>query len=284
MAYTNTTLLDQIKQRAAIPISQNTFENQDILDLASEIIETELLPKILQAKQEFYVTYDDIATTKESSDNYAWIRIPSRAVGQSIISVCDPDDDTEIDRTDYWVEGSKIYFNEGVSSETFRIRYYLKPSKLVTLTSVATISAINSGTISVSAIPSDYTTADKYDFVRASPGYDSLAISKTCSSISSPDMSFTASDVPSELAVGDYVCMADESPVPQIPVEWFSYLAQLTAVQILESIGDNEAATVAVKRLARMEKNVLSLISPRVEKKSKAIIRAFDDYGSGYEY
>jgi hypothetical protein len=79
-------------------------------------------------------------------------------------------------------------------------------------------------------------------------------------------------DRPSELAVGDYIALADESPIPQIPVEWFSYLALLTAVQTLESLGDSDAAQLVAQRLQKIEKNALSLISPRIKRKSKAII------------
>jgi len=277
MAYTTVQLLESIEKRAAIPISQSTFTNPQILGLASEAIETELLPKIIKAKQDFYITYEDISLSKGTGDNHSWIRIPFRAVGQSIVSISNPINDCEIDASSFWVEGSKIYF-ENPSLSSYRIRYYLRPSKLVETSSVGTITAIDTATgiVTVSSAPSDYTTSITYDFVRANPGYDTLAINKTCSLVSSNNLTFTASDLPSELAVGDYLCASDESPVPQIPVEWFAFLAQLVAVEILTDLGDHGSADKAASRLKRMEDNVLSLISPRIENKPKAIIRPFD--------
>lgn len=283
MAYTNSQLLLSIKRRVLMPISQQTFEDNEILDLASEIIETDLLPKILQSRQEFYVTYTDLTLTKRSTDNFAWVRIPKRAVGQSIVTIKDTQDNS-LDQSSYWVEGSKIYFGS-VDSGTYRIYYHLRPGKLVEVSECALITDVTSNVITVSAFPTGFDTAGlKYDLIRGSAAFDSLnhSISRSAIDTGALTITFAASDVSSELAVGDYVTIEDETPIPQIPVEWFNYLAQLTAVQILESIGDHEAMKTAMTKLGRIEQNMLTLISPRIERKPKAIIRPFYDgpYGS----
>lgn len=277
MAYTNSILLSSIKRRALIPNSQQTFQDDELLDMASEVIESFVMPLILQSRQEFYVTYDDIAITKRSSDNFGWIRIPQRAIGQSIVEVRNTND-YPLDSTDYWVEGSKIYFGDA-SSGTYRVYYYIRPSKLVEVSECGRITDINTttGEITVSSVPSDFTTSLEYDFVRGKASFDTLGRNLTASAVGASSITFTASDLPSELVVGDYVATSDESPIPQIPVEWFNYLAQLTAVQVLESIGDHEAMKLAAAKLEKMEKHMLSLISPRIEKKAKAIVRPFYD-------
>jgi hypothetical protein len=177
----------------------------------------------------------------------------------------------------YWVEGNKLYFNEG-ASDSYRIYYYLRPGKMVKVSECAKISTITSGSLSCVSVPTAWSTSDRFDLVRAKEGFDTLAQTLTATFVEagSSKLIFTATDIPSELAVGDYISLADETCIPQIPVEWRSYLALLTAVQILESLGEFEAAKIAAQRLQRVEKNVLSMIQPRIERKSKAIIRAFD--------
>jgi hypothetical protein len=274
MAYDTTYLLDMIAKKAAIPQNQSTFDDPEILEVASAAITEEILPDLLRARQEYLVTYDDLSTTQAASDNYKWIRIPYRAVGQAIVSVCDPTNDIEIDPTYYWIEGNKIFI-DGCSLNLYRVRYHLQPSQLVEVAAVGTITSIDrgTGTIAVSSIPSTFTTVKTYDFVKKDAGYDILAKDKTCSSIPSvTDLVFAVVDIPSELAVGDYICLSDQSPVPQIPTSWFPFLASYTAASILESIGDIQGAQKIEAKIDRLKKNALNLIAPRIERKSKAIL------------
>jgi hypothetical protein len=274
MAYDTTYLLDMIAKKAAIPQNQSTFDNEEILEVASTAIAEQILPDLLKSRQDFLVVYDDITPTQKASDNYEWIRIPYRSVGQSIISLCDPENDVEIDQTYYWVEGNKVYI-DGNSLSEYRVRYHLRPSQLVETSSVGEIKSINrnTGEISVSSRPIGFTTALTYDFVKSAAGFDILARDLTCSSFPSvTGMIFTVADIPDELAVGDYVCLSDQSPVPQIPIEWFPFLASYTAASLLESLGDVAAAQKIESKLGTLRSNALNMVSPRVQNKSKPII------------
>lgn len=277
MAYTTATLLTSIKKRAAVPTSQSTFTDAEILDLASEALLDEILPKILQARQDFYVYVQSITPSLATGDLYKSVEIPSRAIGQSIIGVFDSEDDTLIDPQSYWVESNKLYFGDDLGTTTYRLKYYLRPNKLVETTDACTISTItNNGdgttTIVVSATPpTDIVTGSTVDLIRSTAAYETLKVGIATTLVSGTSITFATTNIPSTLAVGDYIATAEETPVPQIPKEWQTYLAQWTAVEILESIGDYEAAVKASQRLPRLEKNALSTISPRAESKGKAI-------------
>ena len=279
MAYTTTTLLDAIAKIAAVPVAQTTFENQDILDIASQCIETEILPKVLMSRQDFYVVAETFTPSLYGSDLYPSFRIPSRAVGQAIIGAYHTATDDPIDPTYYWVEGSRVYFDSDAPSSV-RIRYYIRPGKLVQTSDVATITDIDTstGVLTVSSVPSTISTGILCDLIRSRAGFDSLAVDKAVVSTDSTSITFSTSDLPSDLAVGDYIALADQSPVPQIPIEWIPFLGYWTAHSMLETLGDMEAAAQLLKRMPRMEKNALSLISPRVESKSKAITRPRNYY------
>jgi hypothetical protein len=279
MAYTTTTLLDAIAKIAAVPVAQTTFENQDILDIASQCIETEILPKVLMSRQDFYVVAETFTPSIYGTDIYPSFRIPSRAVGQSVIGAYDVNTDDRIDPMYYWVEGSRVYFDTG-SPASVRVRYYIRPGKLVQTTDVATITDIDTttGVLTVSSVPTTISAGVVCDLVRSRAGFDTLAADKTVSLADSTSVTFDPNDLPSDLAVGDYIALADQSPVPQIPIEWIPFLGYWTAHAMLETLGDMEAAAQLLKRIPRMETNALSLISPRIVNKSKAITRPRNYY------
>ena len=274
MSFTTATLLDKIKRIAAVPTSSSTFDDSELLEIANDAIQGDILPDILKARQEFLVVWDDVMPI--DADPYPYIRVPDRAVGRSIIGVYNPDSDFIENPTLYYVENDKIYFiDESITLR--RIRYYQRPAKLVEVSSCARITNVVLNTdplltdITVSSVPISYTDADLYDIVRAKAGFDLLQKDITVTIVGTT-ITMATSSVPSEIQVGDYVCLADTTPVPQIPVEWFTYLANHTAALILDSIGDMEAAAKIEKKLPAMRKGALSLISPRVEKRGKAIM------------
>jgi hypothetical protein len=214
--------------------------------------------------------WEDLTPT--DSDPYPYIRVPERAIGQSIIGIFDPDSDYEISPTSYYIENSKIYMlDESIIPR--RVRYYLRPGTLVEVSSCGTISSINrtSGEIGFATLPYTFTSSLTYDLVRGKAGFDLLGKDLT-GVVSGNTFTLPVADIPEELQVGDYLCIADTSPVPQIPIEWFSYLAQHTAASILDSLGDFDAAKKIESKLKHMRDNALSLISPRIQKKGKALI------------
>jgi hypothetical protein len=146
---------------------------------------------------------------------------------------------------------------------------------LVQVGDCAVIQSItNNGTttdIVVNAVPQEFTTNLTYDIIRGNAAFDLLKKDIAISAIYGTTITIHSSNIPSELQAGDYLCQADQSPVPQIPVEWFSYLAQHVAAVILEANGDYEAAKKIESKLGVIRNNALSLIGPRIQSKSKAI-------------
>ena len=272
MSYNTESLLSMIEVRASIPLNQSTFSEEEILAVADDIIKEMIMPDILKARQELNVYYDDIVPTKRTSDNYSWVRVPKRAIGNSIIEVTDTDDEA-LHQSAYWIEGNKIFFDPEIS-DPVRVKYHMRPGNLVLIRAIGNIKAINrvDGDIVVSATPSTFTTDMKYDLVKADGGFELLAKDVSIPTIVGTTLTFAVGDIPEDLEVGDYVCLSEQSPVPQIPVEWFPYLAQHTAASLLNSLGDYDAAKKVESRLGTMRDNALSLISPRVAKKSKPII------------
>ena len=52
---TTNALLKSIKRRAMIPDNQNTFTDQDLIDLMNEEMMIGLVPSVLQTKEEYFI-------------------------------------------------------------------------------------------------------------------------------------------------------------------------------------------------------------------------------------
>ena len=78
---------------------------------------------------------------------------------------------------------------------------------------------------------------------------------------------------PSTLKTGDFVALAEETHVPQLPQELVPILAQRTAIKCLESLGDTESMANASRELQKMEENAYSLIDNRVEGAPRKVVQ-----------
>jgi hypothetical protein len=67
------------------------------------------------------------------------------------------------------------------------------------------------------------------------------------------------------IEVGDYICLANECIIPQIPPELHSMLAEMTASRILSALGDKEGYALSQNKLEQISKQQAALIGNRVE-------------------
>lgn len=275
MPLTTTDLLNSVKRKSLLPESASTFSDADILDIASELIKTDILPMILKSRGEFYVFEEELTLSRDGDKPY--IQIPYRAVGRSIVGLKEPDSDEDLDPMFYYVQGNRIIFYSIVNNSSVVCQYHLRPGNLVQTSEVGTISHIDrsTGIVTLLSTPTSFTTSQTYDVISAKTG-ETYGIDISCSNVAAPYITFTSADIPADANVGDYICLSDESPLPQIPEELHPYLTQLVVCQILEGLGDAQALQAAERKMQKLEQNALSMISPRVQNKGKAIVRPFN--------
>lgn len=120
--------------------------------------------------------------------------------------------------------------------------------------------------IRFSSVPSHIVSGSVIDFLQTKPGHKlySMDITIPNNGVSGNDIFFTASDVPEDLIVGDYICLANESIIPQIPTDLHNVLAERTCSRILAAIGDVEGLQVTNSKLQEMEVRQGTLIDARV--------------------
>lgn len=285
MDFTTTGLFASIRRRASIPTTSTTgTANADLLVYANEELRLGLLAEILKLREGYFKRDSD---TSISGTSY---RIPTRAIGGKLAGVYlldssgavvgDPLPEIQDEWQGGWSSGSGLagYRIRGMNlilvpdasttAASLRMTYYEQPNELVS-SGYATISSLTSTVITTSA-SHGFTTSSILDFVKANEGFESKAIDQTPSATTSTTLTF--SSLPTGLAAGDYVCVARQSPVPQIPSEFHPILAQRVACLYLEAGGYKDELAVALGKLKMMEDSIGVLSSPRVDTGSKKLI------------
>lgn len=277
MALDTSHFIDQVTMKATLP--DGRYTDAEILNIAYDVLLSTMVPLILSLKEEYYVR-SDVQPIIQDAASYA---IPYRAYGLALREVkrlsntsvidlfrIDPTDveTTQVGiPTSFYLEGHDVvlYPTPSTTEGTLKLSYFITPSKPVESTEVAFITGIDTSTGIITATPpSTWTASDTFDFVSRRNGHKSLAIDLTASSVGASSVTFTASDLPSGLAVGDYICLASEAPFLQIPDSGFGLMVQLTANELLEDLGDTTALQVGQGKAEQMKAAFTSSLSTRI--------------------
>jgi len=281
--------IDSVKKRAAVPTSQVTFTDEDIIRFANEDLEENMIPLIMAVREEFFVESETYTPTVVNNNKR--LEVPERAIGTKVrlinpISngvVQPPLSLIPLEHVEYssgggsdrgyYMKGNFIYLL--ISSEQVVVSYYQRPNEVVLLERAAQIEAIDrdTGIIEVDDVPSIIEAGSIIDFNQTKPGHRVYAKDVTVATVNqlTNQISFSLADIPDDLIVGDYICLAGETVIPQIPSDLHNMLAQATACKILESINDEKGLKNATRRLEKMETKLLNLIESRAESKGKKI-------------
>lgn len=291
--FTTTALLSSLKRRGMLPSNSDTLSTTDFLAIATEELQTYVFKLLLAVREEYAVANYDLTLTAGTSA----YKLPSRAVGGKLKNVVQYDStsgnltplmrlepplvsnvSTTGQVSSYYLQGDDIVFVPvPASATTVRMSYFRRPSALVATTAVATVTSIGFTTLGCTP-PASFTTLVTYDIVRAKPPFSILAQDLSASAVGGASVQFTTEVDNIGVAVGDYVCLAGESPVAQVPVELHPLLSQRTVFKCLEALGDEKAAA-AETSADKMRGDALTLLTPRVEGAPRPIVNY---YGPGF--
>lgn len=272
----NTTeLISALKIHGSFPTSNDLFSTSDFLVLYNHQLKAVITPMMLKLNEEFFLQSKDF--TIASGSTY---RIPTRAVGAKIRDLQKVDSSGNIssinrlfeeDRprsaSGFYMLRNSVELSSDFTSGTLRMKYLARPNTLVATSASGQITSINTGTnqVVVSSAPSTFATNTVVDLVQNLNPYDLLAMDYVLSAVSGTTLTF--SSLPDGLAVGDWVCIATESPVPMIPEELHPVLIQSALVKCLSSkkdkVYDQEMIT-----LDRITMDAVNMLDPRVENNS----------------
>lgn len=291
--YSSTELVSNIKRRCAVPTSQLTYTDADFVALANDELQGEVVPLIMACRENYFVTHTDIVTTSTGL-----IDIPTNAVGAKLRNVTYKQQDTPLVLANlpcidldivagvgfsnlntlagFFVEGNSLVLYPTTSVPTgtnMRLYFYERSLVLTDSANFGQIISIDelANTIVLSFLPYQWTTGTQLNALSSLPNFKITSALMTVVSVSSPSVIV---DSVAGLSVGDYVSEYGYSAIPQVPVEAHALVAQLTAALALEGLGDKDGAAVARSKADVLKKNLLVMISQRVDGSVKKVMSA----------
>lgn len=296
--YTADDLVESIRRRAQLPINNNTFKLEDYLKMADEEISLSILPSIIRQHENYFLHNTDMPLVT----NQSRYKIPYRAAGNKLKDLSYLDNAGNIiemvkipiehisdyngssynvsSQVNYYILNDEVVlFPENVVNPVgaLRFTYYLRPNQLVKLNKVGKITAIDTTnkTISLSNLPTEFTSSLLYDFVDVESPHRTLDFDVPVTSINSTTklIQFDTDYVfPNRLKVGDHVCIQCETAIPQIPDDLHPMLAHKVAMAALESLGDTEGLANATQKYSELQTNMTTLVDNRVEGSPQKIV------------
>jgi hypothetical protein len=297
-------LLPALKRRGMLPNTPETLADADYYALADDEIQSYIVPLLLKAREEHLIqTYE--FTCVSGTDTYP---LPYRAAGGKLrdvwISSANNSGFKQMQRIEpervgdysssgapggYRFEGNNLIVmpTPGSAAATIRIKYHAMPNRLVAVSACAVVASYVSATktiTTVGTVPATFGATVPLDIVRGKPGFDSLAQDNTAVSAATTTIVLTDAISPlvtgGTVSTGDYVCLAGESPIPQIPRSLHPLLAQRVVYRALEALGDPRAAG-ALASCQELERLSLTLLSPRSDGAGRAVVNR---YGPGFRH
>lgn len=293
--YITDTLLPTLRLLPLMPSVQALFTDDNLLTIMSFEMKSKIIPLIDNQAEEYFISSADIPY----STSQTVFTIPPRALAGKLRSVSFVDSNlnevriprlrledimSNVNATGlainpalwgFYLRNNKVVLylgstTGGSSSFTYlRLRYVRQPNLLVLSSACGQIMAISGNDVTISNLPSTFTTSQTYDLIQNVPQiFDSVLDDGTITAINSgtKTLTFTAGTVPSTLAIGDWVCLSGQSPIPQIPYSpGFELLLQLSAAKCLEIHGDTQGFNVAMSQAKDMKDYFISVITPRVD-------------------
>lgn len=282
-------LIEAARVEGLLPQSDEESTSERLRAIFNREQRLYLMTLLLKAREE-YQTDSATITLVAGTTRYA---LPSRAAGAAISRVLDaagnPLTNTKQSTlhtlggvgygyASYYLDGNYlVLLSAPASASTLTVKYPRRFNKLVEQDSAGQISDISGNVITV-VLPSDessnapdtFVDGTAYDFIRGTPHFDILGKDETAD-ITGNVLTFDE-DVPDEIAVGDFVALAGQTPVCNAPLELQDVLVLKVCHSYLSSGGDAQRTAMVEKRLAQAEADALTLISPRVKEENAKLI------------
>lgn len=270
-----------------VPTSQATYTDARLRGIANAVMISKIVPLLDKVREGFY-SYDVDTTIVAGSG----IRVHSRAVGAKLEGVSLLNGTSRLEPTRYYEEElsdttvapsrpgfylkrNKLFVlpDGGGGWTTLRQSILMRPNKIVPQDEAAQVTAINTGTkvVTCTTVPSDWLTSDTFDLVEQNPHFDWLAIDQAISAITtgaSGTLAFSSA-LPSDLAVGDWISLAGETPIIQCPVDLHPLFAQEVANVLLTAQTDRAARELSAAETKLLREAAETAVNPRVQKEAK---------------
>jgi hypothetical protein len=307
--FTVDSLITQVQTTALSPNSQSQFQSPQVLIFMNNEMRLNVTGLIKSVMEEYFVT--SLQFPVGAGNSYT---IPARCMGGALRQIVLVDssgnwiDITKMALEDivitsytfytlpiwnygYYMMNDKAYLfpNQGNSETayTLQINYERQPNDLILSTSCGQITAINPATkqVTVNYVDPSWTASTTFDIINNQPQFSSIQDDQAITNINGSVLTF--SSIPTGLAIGQWVCPAGLSCIPQIPYALFPLLVLRSAIRIAVAMGDAQLVAALKDDYKTAEDIALKMITPRVENEQKIIVnrnKAFTGYTWGLPY
>lgn len=288
MLRTSNELIADLKVRGAIPTSQDRFTNARFLAIANAELQTKVFPLVLRARQSYYEY--DIDTAINASGLYpistrAYLGIVSNvglvdSTNRLDLPWLSEETETDTNQPSRASAGVILKRNtlqlkplDGLGYTYFRTSILLRPGEYVLEAAAAQITGISGSvlTFAASTIPSTWSATNIFDLIQGNPQYDTLGIDLAASAVGATTITLSASPS-SRLAVGDWISLAGQSSIVQLPEAFAYLLSQRVANTAMRSMGDAKGFEHGEAIAKEMEKALTDAIQPRIQKEAQRIV------------
>lgn len=300
ITYNAATILDTVRGLAGLNnIQAQGNDDATLLRYVNESIRSKVAPFLLRVREE-YLT----ATSRQAlSSSVSKYRIPERAIGNRLRDLIYVDSNSNrnhvlmIERRELpeynttassgsisgaYIDGNYVQIvpTSGSYSGSLEFTYYMRPSVLVASTEFGTISSVNTTTkqVTLSATPpATFVNGAKIDIHSKSSGGEILQLDLTQNgSVSGNVVTFTeaidgsvyGSTVP---VAGDYVCLANESAIIQVPEDLVLVTCQCAALRVAVSERNQPLAQMLAQLVREGLEDMTNVFEDRVESKTPRV-------------
>ncbi len=281
-SYTTSDLIEDILLLGHVPTGNNTFTAAKILRLADMELQTPITKQILSTRGGYYMTYVDLAIVDSGlycipSDAIAGVLANVELVQDTTIIPVNQIEESEQFSTNsptstsygFFMKGNFVQILPTPNIGVARLWFYKRTSTLIATSAACPIVSVAGAAITVSSIPSTITVGSFIDALGDQPPFnilgDNLEIIDITGSVITVDSSVD------DLGEGDWLALHNQTPIPQIPVEYRVLLAQRVVCKIYELQGYGDKLALAQKKLTEYEEQTLGLITPRVKSQTKVV-------------
>jgi hypothetical protein len=281
--FTTTALVAGVKRRGFLS-GGSGLSSGEILQYASDELRTGIPAFLKSIREEYIIASVDIAVSS------ALVDVPARAVGAALRTIGMLQTDGRVlslDRiepenadgltgqtgtpTGYVFRGNQVELLPAPTSGTLRLTYQQRPGQLVLPSACARVTGTDdSFTLTVASVPSTMTAGVLCDLVSGTPNFVASALDLEIVAVTTTTIEFT-SIIDTLFSVGDFVCLAGETCIPQVPTEVHDLLAQATAAAVADAQGSQRLDSIN-KKLEKLREETRLILSPRSDGSARPVV------------
>lgn len=287
----SSTFLQMVKQKAALTAGQVGLSDNDILAIATRRLQNDIIAIISELREEYLLKRDHYTLVANQSE----YRIPIRASGGALrhIFIVNGNQRVSIYKMKhedlesfsnglsslpsmFLIEGNYIRLLPDIGSNPvgkLELYYIFRPNSItqeINCRQIVSLDKIERSVI-LNSIPASLTSSTKIDIINDLSGNEIIAYDLTKSSIVGTKIIFNE-ELDPKISIGNWICPAEQSPVPMVPEEFQQLLLGLTVLDIQNMRGNQVGAQIALGEVKTLMDAISKIASHRIASKSEKII------------